>query len=161
MGKYATAIVIIASAACASPVAPSGQDAPVPIVQVDAAVQPAWLMLRSMPVAPWADGKSVAAWLDSLPLTEIRAEDLAPGYAALYRGNGLIVVSTDLLRDTTAAVAGYLAHEARHAEGYAHDCDPYRDLASTPWGPWKVHQAVLEWAGDTTRALSLNDSLCD
>lgn len=160
MGRYLTAIVIVASAACASPVAPTVPDAP-PAVQVDPAVLPAWLMLRAMPSAPWANGEPVAAWLDRLPLTEIRAEDLGPGYGALYRGAGTIVVSTDLLRDTTAAVAGYLAHEARHAEGYAHDCDPYRDWASTPWGPWRVHQQVLVWAGDTTRALSLNDSLCD
>lgn len=144
---------VVTVSACASPVQPSS-----PVLSVDTQIQPAWTLLRSMPDAPWHGG-SVAAWLDGLPLTELRVEDLGPGYGAVYRGNGVIVVNVDLLQDTTAAVAGYLAHEARHAEGIRHDCGATMDNRSTPWGAWRVHQAVLRWAGDHERAESL-EALC-
>lgn len=161
--RMVIAVLLVLSAACgASPTQPSYRFAHGEVV-IAPDVEAAWTLLRSMPSAPWDDGRPVADWLDSVALVEVRVAELGLNESGYAFRQGLVVISPEHARDTPAAVAATIAHEARHVDGSAHACgDGTMDRRDTLWGAWRVHQAVLTWAGDSARAASLETAVyCD
>lgn len=96
----------------------------------------------------WEDG-SIGGWA-SRPRSNVQRiviGTLPTGTKAQFNGVSTIVISHTLISQPTTVVAGFIAHELRHADGLLHECaDRLRDRRDED-GAWSVHIAVLRSFG--------------
>jgi hypothetical protein len=108
-------------------------------------LHPAHALLRSIERVSWTR-LTVAEWIDGLPVTRVLVRRRTGGHGAYYEA-GHIYVHPDVLQRPTAEIAAVLAHEYRHADGYAHTCPTHRDQTLAEQGPWAVHFETLRILG--------------
>jgi hypothetical protein len=139
-------LLLIASAGCvarSSPLVPTREVVVAP--QLLAAYE---LLGRNDSNADWAE-RTVGAWATAPRggVARIIVSELPIGIQAEYDHVETIKVSTRLLEQPAEIIAGFIAHEIRHADGRRHDCaDNSRDTANHQ-GAWYVQIKVLESYG--------------
>lgn len=135
------ALTLVAGA-CASPLEPTSSH-PSKGIEIDARMQPAWNLARTLPAQSWTRGKSVAEWLDGLPITAIRVEPLNGITADYNLVTHVIRVNSQSQFPSLEPLAAVLLHEARHADGFMHTCGN-NDQTFSELGAWAVQVLALD-----------------
>ena len=96
----------------------------------------------------WED-RSIGGWA-SRPRSNVQRiviGNLPTGTKAQFNGVSTIVISQTLIGQPPPVIAGFIAHELRHADGLLHECaDRLRDRRDED-GAWSVHISVLRSFG--------------
>jgi hypothetical protein len=109
-------------------------------------------------MAEWADD-TVGGWATTprAALSQIVVANLPVGVQGEYNHVDTIAISARLLEQAPEIIAGFIAHELRHADGLRHDCSDGARDTSSQHGAWYVQVEVLESYGLADRAAIIRD----